>query len=263
LFGRGDSQDVEEEGSIRKYWKASESDILASLDHLMDSIEEEVEEAEENNAPQESSSSQAFHQEILPQEDLMNLCSPSRRRKRRRLSNGIAAAAAVHDDCTSHANNKTIEELFKAYQAEVKIKEQVQEELRISKKQLANLERAIYPRSLFEKDFDHYGKGYCSSASQYGSYLLSEKGFAQMLVSATNTYRNGFKTDVEKFVRDFYGTYSGRVHNQVPRVFSICSDDYNDLAEVCGLCLMFDYFKQPFEYYAPGSKVPSKCPFLP
>ena len=81
----------------------------------------------------------------MPQEDL-NLCSPSRRRKRRRRSNDIAAAAAVHDDCTSHANYKTIEELFKAYQAEVKIKEQVQEELKISKKQLANLERAIYPR---------------------------------------------------------------------------------------------------------------------
>jgi hypothetical protein len=114
----------------------------------------------------------------------VNLCSSSRRRKRRRLSNDIAAA---DDDCTSHANNKTIEELFKAYQAEVKIKEQVQEELRISKKQLANLERAIYPRSLFEKDFDHYGKRYCSSTSQYGTYLLSEKGFAQMLVWATNT----------------------------------------------------------------------------
>jgi hypothetical protein len=132
----------------------------------------------------------------------VNLCSSSRRRKRRRLSNDIAAA---DDDCTSHANNKTIEELFKAYQEEVKIKEQVQEELRqIFQKKLANLERAIYPRSLFEKGFDHYGKRHCSSASQYGSYLLSEKGFAQMLVSSTNTYRNGFKTDVKKFVRDFY-----------------------------------------------------------
>jgi hypothetical protein len=270
LFGRGNSQDEEEEGSIRKYWKANESDILASLDNLMDSIEEMVEE----NEPKEAS--QALHQETIPQEDHLNyyLCSPSRRRnKRRRLSNDIttaaaataaAAAAAVHDDpITSHANNKMTEEIFKAYQAEVKMKEEVQEELRICKKQLANLERAIYPRSLFEKDFDHYGKRYCSSASQYGSYLLKTKGIAQMIESATSTYRNGFKTDVENFFRGFYGTYSGRVHNQAPRVFSIYSDDYNDLAEVCGLCLMLNYFNQPFDYYAPGSKVPSKCPFLP
>jgi hypothetical protein len=41
--------------------------------------------------------------------------------------------------------NKTIEQVFNAYNEEVKKRESVEEELRICKMQLANLERLVYP----------------------------------------------------------------------------------------------------------------------
>jgi hypothetical protein len=153
--------------------------------------------------------------------------------------------------------------MFNAYRKEAKLREVAEEELRACKKKLAALEGVIYPRAIFELDFDQYGKA--PSASRHGADLLTHQKFMKIISDATSGHRTGFRKDVEKFIRDFYGSYSGRLHNQVrvPQVFHLISDKYNDPAEVCGLCILLHYFKQPFHYYAPGSKIPSPCPFLP
>jgi hypothetical protein len=254
--------DQEEDGFIQKYWKAHEADISESLDIVMDTIEDMLEE----DAPphpaasaQSSSSSQAISSDN--DDNLTACCIPRRKKRRQSSSTGTCHNSTL---TTSEAmTTKTINEIFQAFQKEMKKREQVEEELRKCKRQLANLERVIYPRGIFEMDYDKYGKSSCPSVSQYGSELINERSFADMMETATSGYRHGFKKDVEKFIREFYGTYSGRVHNQTARVFEIHADDYNDLAELCGLCLIFHYFKRPFRYYSAGSELPSKCPFLP
>ncbi len=45
-------------------------------------------------------------------------------------------------------------------------------------------------------------KSSCPSVSQYGSELINQTKFAEMIETATSGYRHGFKKDVE-FIHEF------------------------------------------------------------
>lgn len=252
----------EVDGSIRRYWQENQEDIEASLDKLMHDIEESLEKDELHNR---SSVSTLTHQSnfiTLPSSSSLDEPDFLVARKKRRLSSANGASAPESSVKLDKQENKAFEDLFKAYSCEVKRRERLEEKLRVCKKQLSLLERTVYPRGMFENVYDHSFAHKSSSVSQFGDYLVRDRTFSKLIDNASSNSRNGFKKDVEKFIREFYSRYSGRIHNQIPREFRIYADDYNDPAEVCGLCLLFDYFKQDFRYYAPGSDTPSKSPYL-
>ena len=244
----------EEQGSITAFWKANENEILKALDEIISKIEKgEKNDNDHENVVDEVDDS--VDAELSAGDEF----SSSRKKRGRQMSSSDSSGASF--SCMSQSN-KTIAHIFSAYQTEVKLRERAEEELRICRKKLDALERTLYPRAVFELDFDLSG---CksSSATQYGVELLNESGFRKLLAEATDGQRTGFKKDVEKFIAEFYKSYSSRIHNHVPRELTVKCDDYDNPAEVYGLCVLYRYFRQPFKYYGPEAKDPSQCPFLP
>ncbi len=93
-------------------------------------------------------------------------------------------------------NNKAFEDLFKAYSCEVKRRERLEEKLRVCK--------TVCPRRIFENFYDRSFAHKSSSVSQFGDYLVRDRTFSKLIENASSNSRNGFKKDVEKFIREFY-----------------------------------------------------------